>query len=117
MIFTITGKHIEITEAIRAHAQDKADKLPRFHNHIHRVEVLVESGEGGKFFVEIITHVDHEELVLAKEIGTEMYTALDAAFHKTERQLKKIKEKQRGHKHPAGPLPKTLEGPEQEYVA
>ena len=115
MLLTVTGKHIEITDAIRAHAQEKMDKLPRFHNNINHVEVVIESGEGVNFSVEVITHVEHEELVLAKEVGTDMYTALDAAFHKTERQLKKRKEKQRDHKHNGSPMPQ--ESPGQENVA
>ena len=117
MLLTVTGKHIEITDAIRAHAQEKMDKLPRFHNSINHVEVVIESGGGVNFSVEVITHVEHEELVLAKEIGTDMYAALDAAFHKSERQLKKRKEKQRDHKHAGAPLPPTLEEPDQENVA
>ncbi|MHC4289613.1 MAG: HPF/RaiA family ribosome-associated protein, partial [Planctomycetota bacterium] len=34
----------------------------------------------------------------AKETGTDIYTCIDAAVHKMERQLRKAKEKQRGHK-------------------
>ncbi len=117
MFFTITGRHIEITDAIRDHAKEKADKLPRFHNNINRVEVLVEGGEGVRFSVEVIAHVEHEELILAKETRTEMYTALDAAFHKMVRQLKKKKEKQRDNKHSGVSVPEPLTGPEQEDVA
>lgn len=117
MVLNITGKHIEITEAIRSHAQEKADKLPRFHNSINEIEIVIESGEGVNFSVEIIAHVEHADLVLAKEAGTEMYAALDTAFHKIERQLKKKKEKQRDNKHSGGPLPQPLESPGQENVA
>lgn len=117
MLLTVTGKHIEITDAIRAHLQEKADKLPRFHNNISHVEVVIEGGEGVNFSVEVITHVEHEELVPAREVSADMYAALDAAFHKTERQLKKRKEKQRDHKHSGGPLSGSLESPGQENVA
>ncbi len=117
MLLTVTGKHIEITDAIRSHVQEKADKLPRFHNNIRHVEVVIESGEGVNFSVEVITHIEHEELVLAKELGTDMYAALDAAFRKTERQLKKRKEKQRDNKHSGSPVPGPLESPGQESVA
>jgi len=117
MLFTITGKHIEITDAIRTHAQERVDKLPRFHNNISHVEVLVESGEGENFCAEVIVHVEHEKLVLAKECGIDMYTALDTAFHKVERQLKKKKEKRRDNKHSGAPMPEPLESPDQENVA
>ena len=48
MLFTITGKHIEITDALRSHAQDKVEKLPRYFDSISQVEVIVEGNEGGK---------------------------------------------------------------------
>jgi len=99
MLFTITGKHIEITEAIRNHAQEKVDKLPRYFDSISQVEVIIEGNEGGKQCTEIIVHAEHSDLFVAKEIGEDTYTCIDMAIHKLERQLKKAKEKQRNHKH------------------
>jgi len=117
MNFSITGRRIEITDAIRDRARRKADKLPRFHNNISRVEVLVEGSTAGRFTVEVIANVEREELILAKETRAEMYTAMDAAFHKMVRQLKKKKEKQRDNKHSGVPRPEPLGSPEQEDVA
>lgn len=99
MLFTMTGKHIEITEALRQHAQEKADKLPRFYDHISQVEVILEGGQGGMPSVEVIARIDHVEDAVARETNPDAYTCIDMAFHKVERQLKKTKEKQRDNKH------------------
>ncbi len=99
MLFTITGKHIEITEAIRTHAKDKADKLPRFFSQISHVDVIVEAGQGAMTTVEVIVRAEHFRDVVAREDGPDAYTCIDTAMHKMERQLKKIKEKQRDNKH------------------
>ena len=99
MLFTITGKHIEITDAIRSHAQEKVEKLPRYFNSVTQIEVLVEGNEGGKQCVEVIVHAEHNELLVAKETGDDLYACIDLAIHKLERQLRKAKEKQRNHKH------------------
>ncbi|HOK65643.1 MAG TPA: ribosome-associated translation inhibitor RaiA [Anaerohalosphaeraceae bacterium] len=117
MLFTITGRHIEITDAIREHAKKRADKLPRFHSNIARVEVLVEEGEGPNYTVEVIAHVEHEALIAAKEMRPELYTALDAAFDKMVRQLKKKKEKQRDNKRSGISEPEPFGKPEREDVA
>lgn len=118
MLFTITGRHIEITDAIRDHAKKRADKLPRFHSNIARVEVLVEEGEGPNFTVEVISHVEHEDLIAAKEMRPDLYAALDAAFDKMVRQLKKKKEKQRNNKRSGIAGPEVFgEEPEREDVA
>jgi putative sigma-54 modulation protein len=99
MLFTITGKHIEITEAIRDHAKEKADKLPRFFNQISHVDVIMDATQGKMTEVEVIVRAEHFADVVASESGPDAYTCLDEAMHKMERQLKKIKEKQRDNKH------------------
>lgn len=99
MLFTITGKHIEITEAIRNHAKEKADKLPRFFSQISHVDVIVEANQGSMTNVEVIVRAEHFRDVVSRESGPDAYGCIDMAMHKMERQLKKIKEKQRDNKH------------------
>ena len=98
MNMTITGKHVEITDAIRAHAEEKVQKLPRYYDSVTQIEVILEGNEGGMQSVEIIVHAEHSDLLIAKENGTDAYACIDAAAHKMERQLRKAKEKQRNHK-------------------
>ncbi len=99
MLFTISGKHIEITEALRAHAEEKTGKLPRYYNSINRIEVIIEGSEGGKPSVEIIASAEHSNVFIARESGDDTYACIDQAVHKLERQLRKKKEKQRNNKH------------------
>lgn len=101
MIVTVTGKHIEITDAIREHIEDKASKLPRYFNSVMQVEVIVEGSDSVAQNVEIIVSVEHRDDVVACESGPDVYTCIDLAMHKMERQLRKIKEKQRDNKYAA----------------
>ena len=94
MLFTITGKHIEITDAIKAHAQEKTEKLPRYYNSINQIEVIIEGSEGGKPSVEIIARAEHSNVFVATETGEDTYACIDSAVHKLERQLRRKKEKQ-----------------------
>lgn len=102
MLFTITGKHVEITEPIRNYAEEKTEKLPRYYDSINRIEVIIEGNEGGKPSVEIIASAEHSNVFVAQETGDDMYACIDAAVHKLERQLRKKKEKQRNNKHIGG---------------
>ena len=43
MLFTISGRHLEITDAIRSYAEEKTSKLPRYYNSITSVEVDFET--------------------------------------------------------------------------
>ena len=102
MLFTMTGKHIEITDGLRAHAQEKADKLPRYYNSINHIEVVIKGNDGGKPSVEIIVHAEHSHDFVVKECGEDTYACIDVAMHKLERQLRRKKEKQRNNKHMGG---------------
>ncbi len=102
MLFTITGKHVEITESIKTYAQEKTDKLPRYYNSINRIEVVIEGNEGGKPSVEIIAGGEHSNVFVARETGEYLYSCIDIAVHKLERQLHRKKEKQRNNKHIGG---------------
>jgi len=102
MLFTMTGKHIEITEALRAHAQEKSEKLPRYFDSISHIEVIIEGNDGGKPCVEIIAHAEHSNDFVVKESGEDTYACIDIAMHKLERQLRRKKERQRNNKHIGG---------------
>lgn len=110
MLITISGKHVEVTDAIRSHAEEKVEKFLKYYNSISQIEVVIEGNEGGNQSAEIIVHAEHNGLMIAKETGTDIYACIDVAAHKMERQLRKAKEKQRGHKAVPGserevPLP------------
>jgi putative sigma-54 modulation protein len=99
--FSITGKHVVITEAMKQHAQEKAGKLPHYLDSITKVDVVVEAAEKGGAVqsVEVIASGQHGKVFVAKEIGSDIYTCIDMAVHKVERQLSKAKGIQRDNKH------------------
>ena len=99
MLFTISGKHIEITEAIKAHAEEKTSKLPKYYNSINQVEVIVDGAQGGGTSVEIIARAEHSKVFVGTETGEDTYRCIDMAVHKLERQLRKAKSKERDNKH------------------
>ena len=103
MLFNITGKHIDITEAIRSHAQRKTAKMTKFYNSINQVEVIVDGGTGGQNSVEIIARAEHSKVFIASESGDDVYKCIDLAAHKLERQLRRKKTRERNNKHTGPP--------------
>ena len=99
MLFTITGRHIEITDALRAHAEEKTAKLPRYYSSVNQIEVIIDGNEGNGNSVEIIARGEHSNVFVVTEKGTDAYACIDTAVHKLERQLKKKKGKERNPKH------------------
>ena len=100
--FDISGKHVEITEALRKHALDKVSKLPRYYNSITKVEVKIERAEGHLPKVEVIARGEHNKLFVATESGADVYACIDLATHKIERQLTKKKTRERDNKYTGG---------------
>ncbi len=100
MQFTITGKHIDITDAIREHAREKTSKLPKYYDSIDQVEVIIDCSQGGgNVAVEVIARAQHSKVFVGTESGQDAYQCIDMAVHKLEGQLRKIKGKERDDKH------------------
>ena len=103
MLFKITGKHITITDAMRAYSEEKTSKLPKFYSTVNQVEVVIDGSEAGNnVSVEIIARGEHSNVFVVTEAGEDAYKCIDAAVHKMERQLRRKKTKERNNKHPNG---------------
>ncbi|MBN2136832.1 MAG: ribosome-associated translation inhibitor RaiA [Sedimentisphaerales bacterium] len=98
MLITISGKHIDVTEAMKSHAEEKASKLPRYYDSISQIEVVIDGGKGGSVSVEVIARAEHSKVFVCSEIGEDAYGCIDVAVHKLERQLRRAKSKERDNK-------------------
>ena len=98
MQIRLTGRHVEVTEDVRKYIEDKANKLPRFYDRIHAIEVVLDR-ESEQFTAEIIVRADRKHTFVASETGPDTFALIDTLVEKLERQLKKHKEKNRNHKH------------------
>jgi putative sigma-54 modulation protein len=99
LLFTISGKHIDITQAIREHAEEKTSKLPKYYNSINQVEVIIDGNQGGSTSVEVIVRAEHSKVFVGTETGEDAYRCIDMAVHKIESQLRRVKSKERDDKH------------------
>jgi putative sigma-54 modulation protein len=102
LLFTISGKHIEITEAIRKHAEEKASKLPKYYDSVNQVEVIIDGSEGGNKSVQVIARAEHSKVFVGTETGGDAYRCIDMAVHKLERQLRRTKSRERDNKRAGG---------------
>jgi len=99
LLFTISGKHVDVPPAVKKYAQDKTAKLPKFYNIINQIEVIIDGKEGNDMALEIIARGEHKKIFVVKEKCSDVYAAIDLASHRLEQQLRKIKKKERNKKH------------------
>jgi putative sigma-54 modulation protein len=92
---TITGRHLEITPALKGYVNEKLERLERHHapptsaQVILTVEKLDRKAEG-------ILQISGET-VFADAVDGDMYAAIDALADKLDRQLRRHKEQRSNH--------------------
>lgn len=102
MRITVTGRHMDVNEAVRSYAEEKASKLSRYYDRLQSVEVIFDH-QAGHHFCEVIAKGDHHTTFVAKERHADLQASLDVALKELERQLTRHKEKFRNRKHMVGP--------------
>jgi len=96
---TITGRHVEITDPLRDHVNERLDHACKLLDKISSAHVTV-SVEKSRHLVEISIH-SHGTTLHAKEETHDMYSSIDQAVDKIETQAKRLKEKIKDRKHVA----------------
>ena len=95
MQLNLTGQHIEITDSIRDHVNNKCEKLTRHFNQMTNVHVIL-SVEKQRQKAEATIHVSGAELFASDE-SENMYTSIDNLTSKLDRQIIKHKDKIKNH--------------------
>ena len=91
MNIKVTGKNIEITDAIREYIEKRVEKLEKFEGKNTEINVVC-SVEREEQIVEI--QISHDgEFIRIEEKNNDLYASIDLAMDRAERQLRKDKEK------------------------
>lgn len=91
MNIKVTGKNIEITDAIRKYVEDKSDRLEKFENSNTELNVVC-SVEREEQIVELqLSH--NGDFTKIEERNNDLYASIDLALDRLERQMRKDKEK------------------------
>lgn len=92
MKFEYTGRHIEVTPALRSHVEDHFEKLNHlFDGNDRNTQVIIEVDKG-KHRAEIIVKW-HNEVLTATTVAADMYKSLSQSIDKIEKQALKLKSK------------------------
>jgi putative sigma-54 modulation protein len=104
MQFEYTGRHMDVTPAIRAHVEEHFGKLDHIfeNSSTARAHVIIDVIKN-RHNAEIILHW-REHTLTAKETNADMYGALTRAIDKLEKQALKLKKKIIERKQSATPL-------------
>ena len=98
MRIVVTGRHVEVTDDVREYVENKANKLLRFYDRIHEIEVVLDH-ESELFTAEMIVRAGKKHTFIASETGPDTFVIVDRIIDKLERQLTKHKEKTQEHRN------------------
>lgn len=91
----LTFRNMEATDALKEHLEKRTEKFEKFVTYPIEVHVRLQV-DRPYHTAEITCHAEHQELVALAQTK-DLYEAIDLAVHKMESQLKKRREKRKGH--------------------
>ncbi len=100
MQLNITGRHIEVTEALNNYIHEKFNRISRHFDQVLNIDVILE--------VQKLEHKSEASLyvsgnhIFANSSSNDMYASIDALTDKLDRQLLKHKEKIKDHHNREG---------------
>ena len=101
MIVTVSSRHMDVTEPLKAYAEQKANKLIKYYDRIQEIEVVFDNGKDVTR-VEMIVNAEHKHMFIAHHDHDDAYASIDGCVDKLERQLSDLKDKYRNRKHSGG---------------
>jgi putative sigma-54 modulation protein len=93
----ISGRHVDITPALKDYTRERAGKLTKYFNGITKIVVTLAS-ESGRQSAEMIISARRNLTLIGVVEDRDLYAAIDLVTDKMERQLTKWKEKIRDHR-------------------
>src|SRR5258705_11700441 len=106
MRITITARHTEIDNDLRAHTKDLVEKVAKLARRPHHAQVIF-TQDHGEAAVEIAVHVPPGRIHAAKSQAADHRSALDAAIARIKRQLLDEKDTPRARPTPRSGVPGT----------
>ena len=107
MHLIITGRHMEVSQALRDYIESRIRRLERYARTIGDVQVIV-GVEKYRHTAEMTFRLNGR-MIQAKSSTTEMYGSVDQLVDKVLRQVRKRKEQLVNHKPRRGRMPTTLD--------
>lgn len=100
MNISLTGRQLDLTDAIKAHMNTSIETLNKFHMDIISVNVVASAQtKKGKehAVVEFVINLAHKNSVIIKQNDDDLYAAIDIAISRAQKALRRMHDKEVGH--------------------
>ena len=95
---SITGRHFELTEAIKNYADAAVDVLDKYNLDITTANTVISSSEKKGFTVEFIVNLKDKNTIVITQNDKDVYAAIDLAIERVKKSLRRHSDKIKGHR-------------------
>ncbi len=100
MNISLTGRQLELTDAIKAHMTTSIDTLSKFHMDIISVNVVASTQtKKGKehSVVEFVINLAHKNSIIIKQNDDDLYAAVDLATSRAQKAMRRMHDRDTSH--------------------
>ncbi|MBU1217207.1 ribosome-associated translation inhibitor RaiA [bacterium] len=100
MNISLTGRHVELTDPIKAHMSTSIDTLSKFHMDIISVNVIASAqNKKGKdhLCVEYVINLAHKNSIIIKQSDDDLYAAIDLATARAQKAMRRMHDRDVTH--------------------
>ncbi len=95
---SITGRHFELTETIKAYADAAVEGLNKYNLDITSANTVISSSEKKGFAVEFIVNLKDKNTIVITQVDKDVYAAIDLAIERVKKSLRRHADKIKGHR-------------------
>lgn len=96
MQISITGRHVTVTDNVKAHVNDKLERCLGVFPRIESIHVILDEEKINKISEVVIQAANHIRIT-ASEKSENLYDAIDRSIEHAERQMRKQRDKIQDH--------------------
>jgi putative sigma-54 modulation protein len=100
MNVSITGRHLELTDAIKAHINTSIETLSKYHMDIISVNVIASAQtKKGKehSVIEFVINLAHKNSIVIKQNDQDLYAAIDLAIARAQKAMRRMHDRDTDH--------------------
>ena len=100
MNISLTGRHLELTDAIKEHMTTSIETLSKFNMDIISVNVVASTQtKKGKehSVVEFVINLAHKNSIIIKQSDSDLYAAIDLAISRAQKAMRRMHDKEVEH--------------------
>ena len=100
MNISLTGRHLELTDAIKAHMNTSIETLSKYNMDIISVNVVASAQtKKGKehSVVEFVINLAHKNSIIIKQNDDDLYAAIDIAISRAQKSMRRMHDRDTSH--------------------